>query len=249
MAANKRNSSTRTSTSNTRSKDGAAMDGRELNEESSRLWNDGLLEDTQFNPAINSDSRVQTRASARKSRVAETSLAEKWGLSQKTVIREGVRLTRGATAKALADAERPGGKQHHDAPLVERETMSDGPTLHECVPSSAESVGLSTPTMEPLSTAMSETTTDSPPLNSDDDETVEEMLSGITIFDAATEEVKTEPEEERWIQPRQKIVNTVIVNKQLASALKHVNWFDLLDVEDTDPYGSIPESWGFLLPK
>ncbi|KAI0683378.1 hypothetical protein BC835DRAFT_1423338 [Cytidiella melzeri] len=249
MAASNKNTSTRTPTSNARSEDGTAMDGRELNKASSRLRMDGSSEDTRSYLARNLTTRAQTNASARKSQVTETELAEKWGLCQKTVVREGIRVTWGSTAKALANANETELNNNHDAPLVTREPGHGSPTLSRYNPSRAESTGLSTPTIEPLSTELSETTTDSPPLNSDEEDTVEEMLSSMTIYDAATKEVKNEPEDESWIQPRQTTVNTVIMNEQLASALKHVNWFNLLDVEDTDPYGSIPESWNFLLPK
>ncbi|KAI0692342.1 hypothetical protein BC835DRAFT_1307198 [Cytidiella melzeri] len=217
---------TRTSTSNNRSEGEAAMDGSELNVASSRLRRDRTSNDTQTGPAIHLDSRVQAKASAKKHIATETALAEKWGLSKKAVGREGTRITRIATAKALAKEPQTEDDFDHNVPLAKGEQRQSHLKRYPDISGGDNKAGLSTPTVKPMSTEMSETTTESPPMNSDDNEVVEEMLNNLTIYDAAIEAVKVEEPDENWIQPRQKVVNTVVMNKQLA----------------------IPEEWKFLLP-
>jgi hypothetical protein len=95
--------STRTSTRATIPSGEAALAGRDLDKQSSPVLTFWSLEGSDIDTTVVMDARTRrsgAKAVARSAKVSDTSLAEKWGLSRKTVRTEGVRLTRGALAKA-----------------------------------------------------------------------------------------------------------------------------------------------------
>jgi hypothetical protein len=269
--------STRTSTRVTILSGEAAMAGGGLDKQSSPVLMFGSLEGSDVDATVVVDARAcwsEVKAATKSAKALDTLLAEKWGLSWKTVGTEGARLTRRTLAKAKVtesgddrdrllverncithgDLRAAHGKAKDANTVVGRgdETPEDGTTnlLRSWeIPGVGLEGGSSMPSVDPLTTGESDAQTTSS--TDGDDQAVEGILSSLAISESKPK-VKSEPEVEDggWIFPKSTIVNTLVYNPSIGSSqYRSPNWFDLLQEENTDPFGLLPTEWGFTLPK